>query len=189
MPTPVLMPDARNIKSVDITAVLLQRRIVFLGTEVSHQSANALIQQLLYLEALDPKEPITLYINSPGGSVVDGMAIYDTIRRVSYPVHAIVAGMAASMGAVILSGCEKGERVILPHGEVLLHQPMGGAQGPASDIKIGAQRIIKTKEQLLRVLADNCGQPYEKLVEDCDRDYWLDAEDAVAYGIVDRILV
>lgn len=184
----VLLPDAKDLKSVDITAGLLENRVVFFGTEVTSETANAAVQQFLVLEARDPKAPITLYLNSPGGSVVDGMAIYDTIRRISCPVHCVVSGMAASMGSVILSGCEKGHRMIQPHGEVLLHQPLGGARGPATDIQISAQRILKMKQTLLQVLADNCGQPLEKLVEDCDRDYWLDAEEAVAYGICDGIL-
>ena len=122
------------------------------------------------------------------GSVVDGMAVYDTIRRISAPVHAVVSGMAASMGAVILSGCEKGQRAIMSNGEVLLHQPMGGSQGSATDIEISARRLLKMKSTLLQLLADNCGQTYEKLVEDCDRDHWLDANEALAYGIVDRII-
>lgn len=190
MPRPplVLVPKAKDYKSFDLAAYLLQDRVVFFGDQVDSPLANAVVQQLLYLQQQDPKAPITLYINSPGGSVVDGMAIYDTIQRVSCPVHAVVCGLAASMGAVILSGCEKGERGILPHGEVLLHQPLGGARGPATDIQISAQRILRIKETLLRLLAENCGQPYEKVVEDCDRDRWLDAEEALAYGIVDKVL-
>ncbi|TVR39558.1 MAG: ATP-dependent Clp protease proteolytic subunit [Planctomycetota bacterium] len=183
----ILVPLAKDMKSVAIETHLLQDRMVFFGEEVNNESANACVQKLLVLAAQDAKAPITLYINSPGGSVIDGMGIYDTIRAIAPPVHAVVCGMAASMGAVILSGCEKGQRAIMPHGEVLLHQPLGGARGPATDIKIGAERILKTKETLLRVLAENCGQSYEKLVEDCDRDYWLDAEEAVAYGICDYV--
>ena len=184
----ILLPLAKDIKSVSLETHLLQDRTVFFGDEVNSETAMFCVQKLLVLAAQDAKAPITLYINSPGGSVVDGMAIYDTIRNITPPVHAVVCGMAASMGAVILSGCEKGQRGILPHGEVLLHQPLGGARGPASDIKIGAERILKTKETLLRVLAENCGQTYEKLLEDCDRDYWLDAEDAVTYGICDFVV-
>lgn len=184
----ILLPMGKDVKAVSLESHLLQDRTVFFGEEVNNESAMACVQKLLVLAAQDAKKPITLYINSPGGSVIDGMAVYDTIRHIAPPVHAVVCGMAASMGAVILSGCEKGKRGILPHGEVLLHQPLGGARGPASDIKIGAERIIKTKETLLRVLAENCGQTYEKLVEDCDRDYWLDAEDAVAYGICDYVI-
>lgn len=184
----VLLPDAKDLKSVEITSCLLQRRIVYFGTEVNNETANACVQQLLYLESEDAKQPITLYINSPGGSIIDGMAIYDTIQRVRCPVHAVVAGMAASMGSVLLSGCEKGERAIMRHGEVLLHQPLGGARGPATDIQITARHIGRLKERLLTVLAENCGQPYEKLLKDCDRDLWLDADEAMEYGIVDKIL-
>ena len=184
----VLLDDADKLKSFDLDSCLLQERTLFLGTEVSSESSNSMVKQLLYLESKDAKKPITLYINTPGGSIVDGMAVYDTIRRISCPVHAVVSGMAASMGSVILSGCEKGHRSIMRHGEVLLHQPLGGARGPATDIQISAQRILKMKETLLRVLAENCGQKYEKLLEDCDRDYWLDADESLAYGIVDKII-
>ena len=184
----VLVPNSKETKAFDISSLLLQQRKVFYVDEVSSSSANQLIQQLLWLESVDAKAPITLYINSPGGSIVDGMGIYDVIRGLSCPVHAVVTGMAASMGAIILSGCTKGQRAIMPHGEVLLHQPLGGAQGPASDIAINAKRIIAMKEMLLKILAQNCNQPYEKLIEDCDRDYWLDPKEAVAYGICDKIL-
>lgn len=184
----VLLRENDEVKVVDIDACLLDTRIVYLGTQVNSESSNAVIKQLLLLEHRAPGEPITLYINSPGGSVVDGMAIYDTLQRISSPVHAVVAGMAASMGAVILSGCEKGQRSIMKNGEVLLHQPMGGSQGSASDIEISARRLLKMKQTLLRLLAENCDQPYEKLVEDCDRDHWLDADEALAYGIVDHII-
>lgn len=183
----VLQPKS-DLRPVDIDACLLEDRVVYCGTEVSSDSSNLLVKQLVLLNSRDSKAPITLYINTPGGSIVDGMAVYDTIQRIAAPVHAIVAGMAASMGSVILSGCEKGERRIMKHGEVLLHQPLGGARGPATDIQISAQRILKMKETLLRLLADNCGQPFEKLQEDCDRDYWLDAEESLAYGIVDEII-
>lgn len=183
----VLLPKSDQ-RAVELDACLLQERIVWLGEEVRHENCNALNKQLLYLNKQDAKKPITLYINSPGGSIVDGMSVYDTIRRISNPVHAVVSGMAASMGSVILSGCEKGERAIMRHGEVLLHQPLGGARGPATDIQISAQRILKMKQTLLELLAENCGQPLEKLQEDCDRDYWLDADEAVAYGICDKIL-
>ena len=184
----VLLPKSADTREVALDACLLQERIVYFGTEVTNETANPCVQALLYLEAKDAKKPITLYLNSPGGSVVDGMAIYDTMQRISCPVHVIVAGMAASMGSIILSGGEKGERAIMKHGEVLLHQPLGGARGPATDIQISAQRILKTKEQLIRLLAENCGQTYEKVLEDCDRDYWLDADEALAYGIVDKIV-
>jgi ATP-dependent Clp protease protease subunit len=184
----VLLPKGKDVRAVEVDAVLLQERIAFLGDEVNHETATDLVKQLLVLEKQDATAPITLYINSPGGSVVDGMGVYDTIRRLSCPVHAVVCGMAASMGAVILSGCAKGHRGILPHGEVLLHQPLGGARGSATEVKISAQRILKTKQTLLKILADNCGQPLEKMKDDCDRDYWLDGEEAVKYGICDYVL-
>jgi ATP-dependent Clp protease, protease subunit len=176
-----------DLREINLTSRLLQERIVWLGGEVDSESSNTLVQQLTYLGREDAKKPIILYINSPGGSIVDGMAVYDTIRRSPCPVHAVVSGMAASMGAVILSGCTKGERAIMPHGEVLLHQPLGGARGQATDIEISANRILKMKKTLLTLLAENTGHPFEKVAEDCDRDYWLDADEAVAYGICDKI--
>ena len=184
----ILMPKGTDGRPVDLLTRLYHDRIVWLGTEIDSDRANHCVQQLLCLQLQDPTKPITLYINSPGGSIVDGMAIYDCIKRSPCEVHAVVAGMAASMGAVILSGCTKGHRAILPHGEVLLHQPLGGARGQATDVEISAKRILKMKEILLRLLAENTGHPYEKLAEDCDRDYWLDAEDALAYGIIDKII-
>lgn len=186
--TSVLVAKGDGLRSFNIDACLLQQRVVWMGEDFNHETSNALNKQLRYLEGLEPGKPITLYLNSPGGSIVDGMAVYDTIQQISSPVHCVVSGMAASMGSVILSGCEKGHRCIMKHGEVLLHQPLGGARGPATDIQISARRIIKMKETLLRILAANCGQTYEKMLEDCDRDYWLDAEDAVTYGICDRIV-
>jgi ATP-dependent Clp protease protease subunit len=173
---------------LDIPTRLLADRIVWFGEEVNNRTANRCVRQLTYLALEDAKKPITLYLNSPGGSIVDGMAIYDTIRRSPAPVHCIVSGMAASMGAIILSGCAKGHRKIMKHGEVLLHQPLGGARGQATDVEISAKRILKMKEMLLKILAENCGQPFEKVAEDCDRDYWLDAADAKAYGIVDEVI-
>jgi ATP-dependent Clp protease protease subunit len=173
---------------LDIPTRLLADRIVWFGEEVNNRTANRAVRQLTYLALEDAKKPITLYLNSPGGSIVDGMAVYDTIRRSPAPVHCIVSGMAASMGAIILSGCAKGHRKIMKHGEVLLHQPLGGARGQATDIEISAKRILKMKEMLLKILAENCGQPFEKVAEDCDRDYWLDADEAKAYGIVDEVI-
>ena len=184
----VAVPKGRESKLVDLSSRLFMDRIVWLGGEVNAASSNSIVQQLTALQLDDATKPITLYINSPGGSIVDGMAVYDTIRRSTAPVHAVVSGMAASMGAVILSGCKKGERAIMPHGEVLLHQPLGGARGQATDIEISANRILKMKKTLLQILADNTGHPFEKLEEDCDRDYWLDAEDALKYGIIDKII-
>lgn len=184
----ILVAKGKDGRFVDLPTRLYMDRIVYLGQAIDNRVANVAVQQLLALQLDDAKKPITLYINSPGGSIVDGMAIYDVIKRSPCPVHAVVAGMAASMGAIILSGCTKGERAILPHGEVLLHQPLGGARGQATDVEISARRILKMKEMLLKILADNTGQPLAKITEDCDRDYWLDAADAKAYGIIDKIL-
>ncbi len=184
----ILLPETKNARPVSLATALLRERKVFYMDEVNAETANSLVQQLLYLESQDAEAPITLYINSPGGNIVDGMGIYDTMRRLSCPVHAVVVGMAASMGAVILSGCERGERRIYPHGEVLLHQPLGGAEGAATDIQISAKRILKLKEMILHLLADNCAQDYERVVEDCDRDHWLDAPAAKEYGIIDEVL-
>ncbi len=186
--SPRVLVAKSDQRALDLPTRLFQDRIVWLGSAIDSDVANDVVQQLLCLQLADAKRPITLYINSPGGSIVDGMAIYDTIRRSPCPVHAVVAGMAASMGAVILSGCTKGERAILPHSEVLLHQPLGGARGQATDIEISAKRILKMKEMLMRLLAANCGKTIEKMTEDCDRDYWLDADEAVAYGICDKLL-
>lgn len=184
----VLVPKGKDLRALDLATRLYQDRVVWLGSEIDSRVANILVQQLHCLQLDDPKKPITLYLNSPGGSITDGMAIYDAIRRSTAPVHVVVCGMAASMGAVILSGCAKGERAIMPHGEVLLHQPLGGARGQATDVEISANRILKMKKMLLQLLAENTGHPVEKLEEDCDRDYWLDADAAKAYGIVDRVL-
>lgn len=184
----IAVARTKDSRHVDLVTRLYLDRIVWLGQEIDNHLANLVVQQLLCLQLEDPKKPITLYINSPGGSIVDGMAIYDVLRRSTAPVHCVVAGMAASMGAVILSGCTKGHRAILPNGEVLLHQPLGGARGQATDVEISANRILKMKKMLLQLLADNTGHPFAKLEEDCDRDYWLDAEEALKYGIVDHIL-
>lgn len=186
--TKVLLPDSKDTVAVDIDSLLLQQRIVYFGTAVDAATCNAAIKQLLYLASLDAEAPITLYINSPGGSVSDGLALYDTIQRISCPVHCVVAGIAASMGAILLSGCEKGHRRILKHGEVMIHQPLGGTQGQATDIEISTRHMLKTKRLLLQILAENTGHPYDKVADDCDRDYWMDAEEALAYGIVDEIL-
>lgn len=184
----VLVSKIKDTRSVDLPTRLFMDRIVYLGQAIDNTVANSIVQQLLALQLDDAKKPITLYINSPGGSIVDGMAIYDVIKKSSCPVHAVVAGMAASMGAIILSGCTKGHRATLAHGEVLLHQPLGGARGQATDIEISAKRILKMKDMLLNILAENTGQKVEKVHEDCDRDYWLDAEEAKAYGIIDKII-
>jgi len=167
---------------------LEQRKIFFWGV-VHDNSAKDIVNRLLYLEAMNPGEEIKLYINSPGGVVTSGMVIYDTMQLISSPVSTICMGMAASMGSILLSGGQKGKRFIYPHGEVMIHQPsIGGAQGTSADLEILARQIAKTKELGAKILADNCGQTLDRVMKDFDRDYWMNAEEAVAYGIVDGIV-
>lgn len=175
-------------RAYDIYSRLLKERIVFLGSGVEENAANNVVAQLLFLESEDPKKDIYLYINSPGGNVKDGLAILDTMNHIKPDVATVCIGMAASMGAVILSAGAKGKRFILPNAEVMIHQPLGGAEGQASDIAITAERIIKTKKKLNKILSDNTGQKIEKVEKDGDRDYWMDAKDAIKYGIVDKIM-
>ncbi len=172
----------------DIFSLMLEDRILFLSGEVNEISANDIITKLLYLESKDRDNDICLYINSPGGSVSDGLAIYDTMKYIKCDVSTICIGMACSMGAFLLSSGTKGKRFALPNSEIMIHQPLSGARGQVSDIEIIAQRLIKTKERLNRILAENCNQPYERIAADSDRDYYMDAEDAVAYGIIDKVL-
>jgi len=172
----------------DIFSLMLEDRILFLSGEVNEISANDIITKLLYLESKDRDNDICLYINSPGGSVSDGLAIYDTMKYIKCDVSTICIGMACSMGAFLLSSGTKGKRFALPNSEIMIHQPLSGARGQVSDIEIIAQRLIKTKEKLNRILAENCNQPYERIASDSDRDYYMDAEDAVAYGIIDKVL-
>jgi ATP-dependent Clp protease protease subunit len=155
---------------------------------VDDKSSKDITARLLYLEAIDPGKEITFYINSPGGMVVSGMVIYDTMQMISSPVSTVCMGMAASMGSILLSGGTKGRRFIFPHGEVMIHQPSGGGQGTSADLEIMAEQIRKTKEMGAQILADNCGQTFEKVMKDFDRDYWMDAKESVAYGIVDGTL-
>lgn len=175
-------------RAFDIYSRLLKDRIVFLGTAIDDGVANTVIAQLLFLESEDPSKDIKLYINSPGGSVTAGLAIYDTMQLVKPDVHTICIGMAASMGAVLLAGGAKGKRYALPNAEMMIHQVLGGAQGQASDIKITAERIMKTKDKLNQLLAKHTGQKMEKVENDTDRDYYLDPEDAVKYGLIDKII-
>jgi len=167
---------------------LLRERIVFLGSEVDDDIANRITAQLLLLAAEDPKQDITFYINSPGGSVTAGMAIYDTMQFIKPDVSTLCVGMAASMGAVLLSAGAKGKRFTLPNSRVMIHQPSGGAQGQATDIEIHARDILKTRDQLNRILAANTGQPIEKIERDTERDYFLFADDAKDYGLVDQVI-
>jgi ATP-dependent Clp protease protease subunit len=166
----------------------IEQRKIFLWGVVDDKSAKDITARLLYLEALDPGKEITFYINSPGGMVVSGMVIYDTMQMISSPVSTICMGMAASMGSILLSGGTKGRRFIFPHGEVMIHQPSGGGQGTSADLEIMAIQVMKTKEMGANLLAKNCGQTFEKVMKDFDRDYWMDAKESVAYGIVDGIV-
>lgn len=180
------MSEKKKIQDV-IDNKLIEERKVFLWGQVDDKSAKHVIERLMYLDSLEAKE-IKLYVNSPGGYVTAGFAIYDCMKAIKSPVSTICTGFAASMGSIILSGGEKGKRFIQPHAKVMIHQPSGGARGPASDIEITAQEIIKTKELSAHLLADNCGQTYEKVLKDFNRDHWMDAEESVTYGIVDAVL-
>lgn len=177
----------RGERSYDIYSRLLEDRIVFLTGEIDDLTADIVIAQLIYLEGKDPEKDISLYINSPGGSVTAGMGIYDTMNYIKCDVSTICVGMAASMGAFLLSSGAKGKRYTLPNSEIMIHQPLGGAQGQASDIAIQAEHIIKIKQRMNRILAGNTSQPLEKIEKDVDRDFYMNAEEALAYGLVDRI--
>lgn len=166
----------------------IEQRKIFLWGPVDDRSAKDITARLMYLEAIDPGKEITFYINSPGGVVTSGMVIYDTMQMISSPVSTVCMGMAASMGSILLSGGEKGRRFIFPHGEVMIHQPSGGGQGTSADLEIMAEQIRKIKELGAKILADNCGQPFEKVMKDFDRDYWMDADESVKYGIVDGVI-
>lgn len=175
-------------RAYDIYSRLLKERIIFLGTPVDDQVANAVIAQLLYLESVDPKKDIKLYINSPGGSVSAGLAIYDTMQYIKPNVITICVGLAASMGAVLLAAGEKGKRFALPNSKVMIHQVMGGAQGQASDIKIQAEEILKVKDNLNKILSKHTGQPIKRVEKDTDRDYYMSAEEAKEYKLIDKII-
>lgn len=177
----------RGERSYDIYSKLLEERIIFITGEINDAVANTVVAQLLYLEAKAPQKDITIYINSPGGSVTAGLAIYDTMNYVSCDVVTMCIGMAASMGAFLLSSGTKGKRYSLPSSEIMIHQPLGGAQGQASDIKIAAEHIIATKKKLNGILASNTGKTFEEVERDTDRDNYLSAEDALNYGIIDKI--
>jgi ATP-dependent Clp protease protease subunit len=175
-------------RAYDIYSRLLKDRIVFLGGPIDDQVANSIIAQLLHLEQEDAKKDIQLYVNSPGGHVTAGLAIYDTLQHIKPDVSTICVGLAASMGSIILGGGAKGKRFILPHSEVMIHQPLGGIEGQASDIAISANHIIKTKEMLYRILSEQTGKKYAEIENDADRNYWLTSEESVAYGIVDAAI-
>ena len=184
----VVEQTSRGERSYDIFSRLLNDRIVFLSGEVDNNSASLIVAQMLYLEAQDPDKDIQFYINSPGGSVTDGMAIYDTMQYIKCDVSTICIGMAASMGAFLLAAGTKGKRIALPNAEVMIHQPSGGSQGQASDIKIQAEQILKTRARLNKILAENTGKTIEQIEHDCDRDHWLTAEEAREYGLIDQVI-
>ena len=184
----VIENDGRGERSYDIYSRLLKDRIIFLGEEVNDVTASLVVAQILFLESEDPTKDINLYINSPGGSVVAGMAIYDTMQYVKCDVSTICMGMAASMGAFLLAGGTKGKRYALPNAEIMIHQPSGGAQGQASDIKIVAEQILKTKQKLNKILAENTNQPIEVIERDTERDNYMSAEESLSYGIIDKVI-
>jgi ATP-dependent Clp protease, protease subunit len=184
----VIEQNSRGERSYDIFSRLLKERIIFLGEEVNETTASLVVAQLLYLESEDPGKDIHLYINSPGGMVTAGLAIYDTMNYVKCDVSTTCIGLAASMGAFLLSAGAKGKRYALPNAEIMIHQPSGGAKGQATDIQIVAENILKTKERLNRILAENTGQPYEKVCLDTERDNYMDASEAMAYGLIDSVV-
>lgn len=184
----VIEQTSRGERSYDIYSRLLKERIIFLGEEVTDVTASLVVSQMLFLESEDPEKDINLYINSPGGSVTAGMAIYDTMQFIKCDVSTMCMGMAASMGAFLLAGGTKGKRMALPNAEIMIHQPSGGAQGQATEIEIAAEHILKTKKRLNTILSENTGQPYETVAQDTERDNWLTAQEAVAYGLIDQVV-
>lgn len=184
----VIEQTSRGERSYDIYSRLLKERIIFLGEEVNDVSASVIVAQLLFLEADDPDKDIQLYINSPGGSVTAGMAIYDTMQYIKCDVSTVCIGMAASMGAFLLSGGAKGKRFALPNAEIMIHQPLGGAQGQATEIQIAAEHILKTRQKLNTILAENTGQSLEKIQADTERDNFMSAQEAKEYGLVDEVI-
>lgn len=184
----VIESTNKGERAYDIYSRLLKERIIFLGDAIDDRVANLVIAQLLFLDAQDNTKPIKMYINSPGGSVTDGLAIYDTMQHVKSPISTICVGLAASMGALLLSGGDKGKRFALPNSEMLIHQIMGGARGQASDIKIKAEQILKLKDRLNKILQKHTGQPLKTIEKDTDRDYYMTAEEAKEYGLIDKII-
>ena len=184
----VIEQTSRGERSYDIYSRLLKDRIIFLGEEIDDHVASLIVAQLLFLEAEDPEKDIAIYINSPGGSVTAGMAIYDTMQYIKPDVSTMCVGLAASMGAFLLSSGAKGKRFALPNAEIMIHQPLGGAKGQASDIKIHADWILKTKDKLNKILSKNTGQPLDRLEKDTDRDNFMSADEAMAYGLRDKVI-
>lgn len=188
--SPTIMEERKlNVTQIDVFSRLMMDRIIFLGTQVDDYTANVIQAQLLYLDSADPGKDISLYINSPGGSVYAGLGIYDTMQYIQSDVSTICTGMAASMAAVLLVAGEKGKRHALKHSRVMIHQPMGGIQGQASDIEITSREILKLKKELYTIISDHSGQPYDKVYADSDRDYWMTSDEALEYGMIDNILV
>ncbi|MGB9880018.1 MAG: ATP-dependent Clp protease proteolytic subunit [Anaerolineae bacterium] len=184
----VIETTGRGERGYDIFSLLLKERIIFLGTPIDDTVANLIVAQFLFLQREDPEKEISLYINSPGGSISAGLAIYDTMQLVSAPVSTIAVGMTASMGTILLCAGTKGRRYALPNATVHIHQPWGGVQGQAVDIEIEARRILRERERLNQILAKHTGQPLERIIQDTDRNYWMNAEEAVQYGIIDEVL-
>lgn len=184
----VIEQTSRGERSYDIYSRLLKDRIIFLGEEVNEVTASLVVAQMLFLESEDPSKDINLYINSPGGMVTAGMAIYDTMQYIKCDVSTICIGLAASMGAFLLAGGTKGKRLALPNAEIMIHQPSGGAKGQATEIQIAAENILKTKKKLNEILAANTGKPYEVIAQDTERDYYMSAEEAKEYGLVDDVI-
>lgn len=176
-----------NVTQMDVFSRLMADRIIFLGTEIDDTVANVIIAQLLYLSSQDPEAPITMYLNTPGGSVYDGLAIYDTMQYIPNEVQTVCTGLAASMGSVLLCAGEKGKRFALPHSRIMIHQPLGGAHGQASDIEITAKEILKLKGELYQIIADHSEKTLKQIEKDADRDHWLTAKEAVEYGMIDDI--
>ncbi|MDR0427618.1 MAG: ATP-dependent Clp endopeptidase proteolytic subunit ClpP [Dysgonamonadaceae bacterium] len=189
MITPNIMEERQlNVTQMDVFSRLMMDRIIFMGTQINNDVANIIQAQLLFLDSSDPGKDISIYINSPGGSVYDGYGIYDTMQFISSDVATICTGMAASMAAVLLVAGEKGKRSALKHSRVMIHQPLGGAQGQASDIEITAREILKVKKEIYTIISEHSGQPYEKVVQDGDRDFWMSSQEALEYGMIDQIL-
>lgn len=187
--TPAIIEERQmNVISMDVFSRLMMDRIIFMGTAINDYVANVIVAQLLFLESTDAKNDVSIYINSPGGSVYDGLAIYDAMQYIKPDVATICTGMAASMGAVLLAAGTSGKRSGLPHSRVMIHQPLGGAQGQASDIAIVAEQILRIKKELYEILANHSGQTMEKVEKDADRDYWMIAEEAKEYGLIDEVL-
>ncbi len=184
----VIEQTSRGERSYDIYSRLLKERIIFLGEEVNDTSASIVVAQLLFLEAEDPEKDVQLYINSPGGSISAGMAIYDTMQYIKCDVSTICIGLAASMGAFLLAGGARGKRMALPNAEIMIHQPLGGSQGQATEIEIAARHIIQTRERMNRLLSENTGQPFDVIAADTERDNWMMAAEAKEYGLIDRVI-